>query len=133
MSRTLKTELKTTVHNKGKGRPSLTMRTSMTILFLAVCLTYLVLSEGMSIRRARALRCRCLDKNTVSTPIPQRQILDFKIISKGAHCKNLEVIATVKTSKETSQEVCLDPTAEWVKRRILRELDSSKTNQDSKK
>ncbi|XP_073447062.1 permeability factor 2-like [Dendrobates tinctorius] len=107
------------------------MRTSVTILFLAVCLTYLVLSEGRSIRTTRELRCQCL--KTVRTPIPSKQILDFKIILKGAHCKNLEVIATIKTGKETSQEVCLDPTAAWVKRRIDREFDSSKTNQPSTK
>ncbi|KAM4049755.1 interleukin-8-like [Anomaloglossus baeobatrachus] len=92
--------------------------------FLAVCLTYLVLSEGRAIEIAGELRCQCV--KTESKPIPLRQILNFAIIPKGAHCRNLEVIATVKTGKETSQEICLEPTAPWVKRIIDKTLDSSK-------
>ncbi|XP_044133435.1 alveolar macrophage chemotactic factor-like [Bufo gargarizans] len=102
------------------------MRASMNVLcFLTVCLTYIALSEGMALKRAGELRCQCVKLE--STEIPRRQILNFEIILKGPHCKNLEVIATVKTGKSTSQEICLDPTAPWVKRRIDRILDSSKT------
>ncbi|XP_056407859.1 interleukin-8-like [Hyla sarda] len=107
------------------------MRTSMNILpFLAVCLTFIVLSEGMSLKRAGELRCQCVKLER--TPIPLKQILNFEIIPKGPHCKNLEVIATVKTGKETSQDVCLDPTAPWVKRIIDRILNSAKTSASTK-
>lgn len=96
---------------------------------LAVCLTFAVLSEGMTLQRAGELRCQCVKKER--TPIPLRQILNFEMIPKGPHCKHLEIIATVKTGKETSQDVCLDPTAPWVKRIIDRILDSSKTPEAS--
>ncbi|XP_069832855.1 permeability factor 2-like [Dendropsophus ebraccatus] len=107
------------------------MRTKMNILpFLAVCLTFIVLSEGMTIKRAGELRCQCVKLER--SVIPIKQILNFEIIPKGAHCKNLEVIATVKTGKETSQEICLHPAAPWVKRIIDRILDSSKTSSSTK-
>ncbi|XP_075705911.1 permeability factor 2-like [Rhinoderma darwinii] len=103
------------------------MRTSVNILpFLAVCLTCIVLSGGMTLKRAGELRCQCI--KTERRPIPLKQILNFEIIPKGPHCKHLEVIATVKTGKETSQDICLDTTAPWVKRIIDRTLDSSKTS-----
>ncbi|KAG9465241.1 hypothetical protein GDO78_018625 [Eleutherodactylus coqui] len=65
--------------------------TSVNILpFLAVCLSCIVLSEGMTIKRVGELRCQCV--KTEHTHIPLRQILNFEIIPKGPHCKNLEVM-----------------------------------------
>ncbi|KAM3937299.1 interleukin-8-like isoform 2-T2 [Leptodactylus fuscus] len=99
------------------------MRTSVNILsFLAICLTYFVLSEGMALKKTGELRCQCVQKER--TVIPAKQILNFEIIPKGPNCRHLEVIVTVKTGKETSQDICVDPTAPWVKRIIDRFLDS---------
>ncbi|KAG8593385.1 hypothetical protein GDO81_000810 [Engystomops pustulosus] len=107
------------------------MKTIMTTLsLLAVCLTYISLSEGMPLKRVGELRCQCV--KTERAVIPLKQILNFEIIRKGPHCKHLEVIALIKTRKETSQEVCLDPTAPWVKKIIDRVLDSSKTSASTK-
>ncbi|CAN2388993.1 Intercrine alpha family (small cytokine C-X-C) (chemokine CXC), partial [Pristimantis euphronides] len=98
-------------------------RPSRTILpILAVCLAYIVASEGMTIKMTGELRCQCV--KTESRRIPIKQILNIEIIPKGPYCKHLEVIATVKTGKETSQAICLDPTAPWVKKFIDRFLNS---------
>uniref|UniRef100_A0A8C3HI07 C-X-C motif chemokine n=1 Tax=Chrysemys picta bellii TaxID=8478 RepID=A0A8C3HI07_CHRPI len=64
-----------------------------------------------------SLRCHCLQ--TVSGLISPKHLLHVEIIPKGPQCGTVEVIATLKTS----QQICLDPEAKWVKmiiNRILR-------------
>ncbi|KFO90396.1 Interleukin-8, partial [Buceros rhinoceros silvestris] len=46
--------------------------------------------------------------------IPPKAIQDVKLTQSGPHCKNVEVIATLKDGRE----VCLEPTAPWVQRII---------------
>ncbi|KAJ6660532.1 hypothetical protein lerEdw1_017529 [Lerista edwardsae] len=62
-----------------------------------------------SARIGSELRCRCV--STYSQFIPSTQIRDVKLIPSGPHCKDVEVIATLKDDRE----VCLDPAAAWVK------------------
>ncbi|XP_063797195.1 interleukin-8-like [Pseudophryne corroboree] len=89
--------------------------------FLAVCLTFIALSEEMTLTRARELRCQCV--KTESRPISHRHFLNIELIPKGPHCKHLEVIGTLKNG----QEICLEPTAPWVKKLIDKYLTEPKT------
>ncbi|NWU59253.1 IL8 protein, partial [Dromas ardeola] len=59
-------------------------------------------------RMGTELRCQCIA--THSKFIPPRSIQDVKLTQSGPHCKNVEVIATLKDGRE----VCLEPTATWV-------------------
>uniref|UniRef100_A0A8C4W145 C-X-C motif chemokine n=1 Tax=Gopherus evgoodei TaxID=1825980 RepID=A0A8C4W145_9SAUR len=63
------------------------------------------------------LRCQCLQ--TVSGLVSPKLLVHVEIIPKGPQCSTVEVIAKLKTS----QQICLDPQAKWVKmiiNRILR-------------
>uniref|UniRef100_A0A8C0GAI1 C-X-C motif chemokine n=1 Tax=Chelonoidis abingdonii TaxID=106734 RepID=A0A8C0GAI1_CHEAB len=67
--------------------------------------------------RTYKLRCQCLQ--TVSGLVSPKLLVRVEIIPKGPQCSTVEVIATLKTS----QQICLDPQAKWVKmiiNRILR-------------
>ncbi|XP_072261437.1 interleukin-8-like [Pyxicephalus adspersus] len=122
MSRTLLIELKTTASVIQLTNTLLTMKATMTILaVLAVCLMCITFSEGKTLVSAQELRCQCV--KTESKPISARHFLNLEVIPKGPHCKNVEVIATMKKGLM----VCLEPTAPWVKRIIDRFLDSAKT------
>ncbi|XP_032916893.1 interleukin-8-like [Catharus ustulatus] len=68
-------------------------------------------------RSAIELRCECID--THSEFILPRFIQNVTLTPSGPHCKNVEVIATLKNGRE----VCLEPTAPWVKRIIEAILD----------
>ncbi|XP_010001938.1 PREDICTED: interleukin-8-like [Chaetura pelagica] len=60
-------------------------------------------------RSAGELRCQCID--THSKFIHPKFIHNVNLFPSGPHCKNTEVIATLKDGRE----VCLEPTAPWVK------------------
>ncbi|XP_021512114.1 platelet basic protein [Meriones unguiculatus] len=62
------------------------------------------------------LRCRC--PNVVSG-IPLRNIASVNVLKPGAHCANLEVIATLKDGRKT----CLDPDAPAVKKLVMKILE----------
>ncbi|XP_077159055.1 interleukin-8-like [Paroedura picta] len=80
-------------------------------------------TEGVSLARMGGeLRCQCI--NTHSRFIPPRNIQDVKLTQSGPHCKNVEVIATLKDGRE----VCLEPTAPWVKLIIQAILDRAQGN-----
>ncbi|XP_030421091.1 alveolar macrophage chemotactic factor-like [Gopherus evgoodei] len=65
------------------------------------------------------LRCQCLQ--TVSGLVSPKLLVHVEIIPKGPQCSTVEVIAKLKTS----QQICLDPQAKWVKMIINRILRSS--------
>ncbi|XP_069486717.1 interleukin-8-like [Ambystoma mexicanum] len=91
---------------------------------LAICLLSLAVTEGMSLARmGTELRCQCI--NTESRIIHPKQIRTVELIQSGAHCPNVEVIATLTSG----QVVCLDPSAKWVEKIIRRILESSKKEQ----
>ncbi|KAJ8271174.1 hypothetical protein COCON_G00100330 [Conger conger] len=89
----------------------------------AICLLLLTAlsAEGMSVRGLGVdLRCRCIE--TESRRIG-KLIQSVELFPPSAHCKDTEIIATLK---ETGQQICLDTTAPWVKKVIERILDNRK-------
>ncbi|NXI59104.1 IL8 protein, partial [Chloroceryle aenea] len=82
---------------------------SKLVAVLALLLISAALSQGMTLARmGPELRCQCIA--THSKFIPPKAIQDVKLTQSGPHCKNVEVIATLKDGRE----VCLEPTAPWV-------------------
>uniref|UniRef100_A0A8C8RTK8 C-X-C motif chemokine n=1 Tax=Pelusios castaneus TaxID=367368 RepID=A0A8C8RTK8_9SAUR len=94
------------------------MNGKFVVAVLALFLIYAAVSEGMSLARmGNELRCQCI--STHSKFIHPRTIQDVTLTQSGPHCQNVEVIATLKDGTE----VCLDPTASWVKIIIKAILD----------
>ncbi|XP_077575531.1 interleukin-8-like [Stigmatopora nigra] len=86
---------------------------------LLVLLVSMAMSEGMTLRSLGVeMHCHCIQ--TESRPIV-RLIEKVELIPSNAHCQETEIIATLK---KTGQEVCLDPTAPWVKKVIERILNN---------
>ncbi|XP_061444773.1 interleukin-8-like [Rhineura floridana] len=102
------------------------MNTKVVAAIVAFFLLSATLTEGVSLARMGSeLRCQCI--STHSKFIPPRHIQDVKLTQSGPHCKNVEVIATLKDGRE----VCLDPTAKWVKLIIKAILDKAQSNVES--
>ncbi|KAJ6660569.1 hypothetical protein lerEdw1_017566 [Lerista edwardsae] len=76
-------------------------------------------------RMGSELRCQCV--STHSQFIHPKHIQDVKLTQSGPHCKDVEIIATLKDGRE----VCLEPTAAWVKRIIKAILDKAEANAES--
>ncbi|XP_063158035.1 interleukin-8-like [Candoia aspera] len=94
--------------------------------FLALLLVSATLTEGVSlVRIRRELRCQCISTN--SAFIPFKHLESVRLIQSGPHCRNIEVIATLKNGRE----VCLEPTANWVKIIIKSFLDKAKANAET--
>ncbi|KYO31954.1 interleukin-8 [Alligator mississippiensis] len=95
-------------------------------VFLTVLAAFLIsvtVTEGMVLPQNRSeLRCHCI--NTHSKFIPPKLIQDVKLIQSGAHCQNVEVIATLQDGRE----VCLEPTAPWVMRVVKAILEKAESN-----
>ncbi|XP_042330681.1 interleukin-8-like [Sceloporus undulatus] len=99
------------------------MNTKVIATLLAFFLAFAALTEGASIARMGSeLRCQCI--NTHSRFIHPRNIKDVKLTQSGPHCKNVEVIATLNDGRE----VCLEPTANWVKVIIKAILEKAQAN-----
>ncbi|XP_076150080.1 alveolar macrophage chemotactic factor-like [Alosa pseudoharengus] len=80
---------------------------------LTVLVACLVITDGMSLQGAGVEpRCRCI--GTESRHIG-KLIARVEMFSPSPHCKDTEVIATLKDS---GKEICLDPSAPWVKKVI---------------
>ncbi|XP_056622007.1 C-X-C motif chemokine 2 [Triplophysa dalaica] len=77
---------------------------------IIVFLAFLVICEGMSLGVDQ--RCRCI--KTESRRIG-KHIETVELFPPSSHCKDTEIIATLK---RTGQELCLDPAAPWVKKVI---------------
>ncbi|KAL6467342.1 hypothetical protein MHYP_G00251460 [Metynnis hypsauchen] len=79
------------------------------IVVVCLLLAVFTLSEGMSLRGPGVEpRCRC--SGTESKRIG-RLIESVELFPPNPHCKETEIIATLKN---TGQEICLDTTAPWV-------------------
>ncbi|XP_052416480.1 uncharacterized protein LOC127961437 [Carassius gibelio] len=63
-------------------------------------------TEGTPIRLN--LHCVCLQTHS-EPPIPAEKILSLSLIPAGPHCKNEQIIATMKEGW-----LCLDPSDDWV-------------------
>ncbi|KAM6268366.1 interleukin-8-like [Spheniscus humboldti] len=91
---------------------------------VAAVLTLLLISavgtKGKALpRSAIELRCQCV--GTHSKFIHPKFIHNVNLVPSGPHCKNVEVIATLTDGRE----VCLEPTAPWVKLIIKAILDKA--------
>ncbi|XP_009871642.1 PREDICTED: interleukin-8 [Apaloderma vittatum] len=96
------------------------------VAVLALFLISAALSQGRTLARmGTELRCQCVA--THSKFIPPRSIQDVKLTQSGPHCKNVEVIATLKDGRE----VCLEPTAPWVQLIVKAILAKAQQNSDS--
>ncbi|XP_037388835.1 interleukin-8-like [Pygocentrus nattereri] len=78
------------------------------IVMVCLLLTVFPLTEGLGVDP----RCRC--SGTESKRIG-RLIESVELFPPNLHCKETEIIATLKN---TGKEICLDTTAPWVKKVI---------------
>ncbi|XP_066484575.1 interleukin-8-like [Tiliqua scincoides] len=93
---------------------------------LALFLLFARLTEGVPLAQMGSeLRCQCV--STHHKFIHPKYIQDVRLIQSGPHCKDVEVIATLKDGRE----VCLEHTAPWVKRIIKAILDKAQANAES--
>ncbi|XP_017537945.1 interleukin-8-like [Pygocentrus nattereri] len=81
--------------------------TTLSIAFLTCVL--LSMTEGRIIIK----QPKCLCPSTYSKEIQLNRIQKFVIIAPGPHCRNLEVIFTVKNQKKVV-DVCVNPSDQWV-------------------
>ncbi|KAI1900010.1 hypothetical protein AGOR_G00067810 [Albula goreensis] len=96
------------------------MKSKITV---APCLLLLIVSlstEGMALRGIGVeLRCRCIETESRRMG---KLIESVELFPRSAHCKDAEIIATLKG---TGQQICLDTSAPWVKKVIERILVKS--------
>ncbi|KAG7458459.1 hypothetical protein MATL_G00220380 [Megalops atlanticus] len=93
-------------------------RTSAAIFLLLLAV---LSTDGMSLRGLGLdLRCRCIE--TESRKIG-KLIESVELFPPSSHCKDTEIIATLKG---TGKEICLDTSAPWVKKVIEKILANQK-------
>ncbi|NWS35007.1 IL8 protein, partial [Polioptila caerulea] len=68
-------------------------------------------SEGKALEKTGegGSQCQCI--STHSNFIPPKTIQDVRLSKRGPHCKNVEIIATLKDGRE----VCVEPAAPWLR------------------
>ncbi|XP_026123200.1 interleukin-8 [Carassius auratus] len=89
------------------------MHCKIFLVSVIVFLGFLTIGEGMSLRGLGIdPRCRCIE--TESRRIG-KHIESVELFPPSPHCKDTEIIATLKESKKV---ICLDPKAPWVKKVI---------------
>ncbi|NXI82564.1 IL8 protein, partial [Rhipidura dahli] len=78
---------------------------------LVVYLVSVAGSEGKAPEKTDGggFQCQCI--STHSKFIPPKIIQDVRVSQRRPHCKNVEIIATLKDGRE----VCVEPTAPWVR------------------
>ncbi|XP_055061753.1 interleukin-8 [Misgurnus anguillicaudatus] len=86
------------------------MNCKIFVVSIIVLVAFLAIGEGLGVDD----RCRCI--NTESRRMG-KLIEKIELFPPSSHCKDPEIIATLK---ETKQEICLDPAAPWVKKIIER-------------
>ncbi|XP_040001858.1 interleukin-8-like [Xiphias gladius] len=87
----------------------------MSIITTVALLVFLAIPEGISQGdQGVILRCRCITKE--KKPIG-RYIGKVEVNPASSHCKDIEIIATLK---KDGQKICLDPEAPWVKKVLAR-------------
>ncbi|NXA15830.1 IL8 protein, partial [Sapayoa aenigma] len=79
-------------------------------LFMCLAITEFC-STGKALEKTdeKGSQCQCI--STHSKFIPPKTVQDVRLTRKGPHCGNVEIIATLKDGRE----VCLEPTAPWVR------------------
>nr|XP_020452748.1 interleukin-8-like [Monopterus albus] len=92
----------------------------MSVITAVALLVLLTVAEGISLGDQRViLRCQCIIKE--KKPIG-RYISNVEVNPGNSHCKDTEIIATLKRD---GQKICLDPDAPWVKKVLERKLAKS--------
>ncbi|KAF4074359.1 hypothetical protein AMELA_G00238520 [Ameiurus melas] len=66
-------------------------------------------------------QCRCL--STTNSYINSRWFQRIEILPAGPHCRNIEIIITLKDKKT----VCVDPEADWVQKLINKVIKRQKS------
>ncbi|XP_026101866.1 interleukin-8-like [Carassius auratus] len=80
-----------------------------TFVFL-ICMTLLSITDAMAVGPpVQQLRCQCVQMYA-GKPFSPKIIQKVQMFPAGAHCKNVEIIATLKNG-----QTCLNPSDEWVK------------------
>ncbi|NXE78246.1 IL8 protein, partial [Cochlearius cochlearius] len=79
-------------------------------LFIYLGISYFC-STGKALAKTEDKGFRCLCISTHSKFIPPKAIQDVRLSQRGPHCKNVEIIATLKGGRR----VCLEPAAPWVR------------------
>ncbi|XP_068044242.1 interleukin-8-like [Anomalospiza imberbis] len=84
-------------------------------------------SEGKALEKTdeRGSQCQCI--STHSKFIPPKTIQDVRLSRRGPHCKNVEIIATLRDGRE----VCLEPTAPWIRLTVKALLARTRDNVES--
>ncbi|XP_037388834.1 interleukin-8-like [Pygocentrus nattereri] len=85
------------------------------IVMVCLLLTVFPLTEGMG---PPDLECRC---KTFESKRIGRLIESVELFPPNPHCKETEIIATLKN---TGKEICLDATAPWVMKVIEKIMPS---------
>ncbi|XP_014740449.1 PREDICTED: interleukin-8-like [Sturnus vulgaris] len=84
-------------------------------------------SEGKALEKTheRVSQCHCI--RTHSKFISPKTIQDVRLSQRGPHCKNVEIIAWLKDGRE----VCVEPTAPWVRLAVKALLARARDNVES--
>ncbi|XP_019955897.1 interleukin-8 isoform X2 [Paralichthys olivaceus] len=81
----------------------------MTFFTIVALLVFLAIPDGTSLSNGGVTpRCQCINKER--KPIG-RHIGSVEVNPASSHCKEIEIIATLK---KDGQKICLDPEAPWV-------------------
>nr|BAC45008.1 interleukin-8 [Chimaera phantasma] len=90
------------------------MNSKVTITLLTLLVLYLASAQEES------LQCQCM--KTWTNFIHPKFIDEINIFPNGPHCPQTAIIATLKSS----EKVCLNPDAAWVRKIINRIIEESK-------
>ncbi|XP_069553559.1 interleukin-8-like [Brachyistius frenatus] len=89
----------------------------MSIITTVALLLFLNIPEGISLgEQGVTLRCQCITKE--KRPMG-RYIGVVEVNFASSHCKDIEIIATLK---KDGQKICLDPEAPWIQKVLLKKL-----------
>ncbi|XP_069832857.1 interleukin-8-like [Dendropsophus ebraccatus] len=92
----------------------------------SIFLLFTTITEGMSLARSVSeLRCQCINVARPEKPIKGMKSLE--LIPSGPHCKNTEVIITLKNGSS----VCVDPSTPWLEKIIKNQLERQ-NNEETK-
>ncbi|XP_006871666.1 PREDICTED: c-X-C motif chemokine 10 [Chrysochloris asiatica] len=78
---------------------------------LIFCLIFLTLYGTQGVILSKITRCSCID--VYNQPVNPRSLEKLEMIPAGFACPNVEIIATMKKTKEKR---CLNPESENVKK-----------------
>ncbi|XP_067880014.1 interleukin-8-like [Heterodontus francisci] len=101
------------------------MTSRVTLIFLTLFVLYMASPQVASFRSLGVnLRCQCIKRTTHF--IHPKFMEHIEIVPSGAHCGNVEIIATVKSGNQ----VCLNSEAWWVQKIIEKLIKSSKKTEE---